>query len=180
MANNVERFEELYRLYFDRTVALLISFGFSREDARELAQDTFVRVYEGMATYRGEARWAYLKTTATRLALNKIRDIHAQKRDASLTTSADDTVVDIVDEKTPSPEALAIQRERVDRMYAAVQKLPDAIRACLLLYLAGHHYREIATTLGISGTMVKSRLHEARLHLIKLMNEDVKGIEWPP
>ncbi len=172
MTNNVTPFEELFQNYSDRTVALIISFGFSREDARDLTQDTFVRVYQSMDKYRGEAKWAYLKKVATNLALNKIRDDAAQKRDASLTVSGDDELVHLADKK-PSPEEQAMVRERLASAHDSIQELPQKKRDCVLLFLGGYSYGEIARILGISEATVKSRLHEARLDL------KLKGIELP-
>ena len=60
MANNDDPFGGLYK-YYDRVVAYLMAFGFSRDDARDLAQDVFVRVIESMSTFRGEAKWTFLE-----------------------------------------------------------------------------------------------------------------------
>jgi RNA polymerase sigma-70 factor (ECF subfamily) len=173
MTNNVEQFERLYRRYFQRTVGFIMSFGVSKEDARDLAQETFVRVYLSMDKYRREAEWAYIQTIARRLTLNKFRDDAARKRDASLTVSADDELANVPD-KTPSPEDLAVAHESLAQAHTGVQELPKTKQDCVLLALGGHSYAEIAAILGISVGMVKSRLHEARQDL------KLKRIELPP
>jgi len=172
MTNNMERFEQLYRRYFDRTVAFIKSLGLAKEDARDLAQETFVRVYRSMERYRGDAGWAYIQTAARRCTLNKFRDDRAHKRNVNLTLPTEEELLSVVD-RGLSPEQSAAVHESLERAEARVRELPDKKRACVLWFLAGYSYREIAQVLGISEVTVKSRLHEAR-HELKL-----NGIELP-
>ena len=51
-----ERFSDLYDRYYRRVVAFLVRFGVAPDDASDLAQDVFVRVYEHMDDYRGDAQ----------------------------------------------------------------------------------------------------------------------------
>jgi len=172
MTNNVEQFERLYQRYFDRAVAYIMSLGVSREDARDLAQETFVRVYRSMEQYRREAEWGYIQTTARRLRLNKLRDDLAQKRKVSMALLSEDELVNVADRKL-SPEQLAAIQESLDRVHAAVSELQEKKRDCVLWFLGGYTYSEMAKILGISEVTVKSRLHEARHDLKR------KGIELP-
>jgi len=163
MANNDEQLGGLYG-YYNRVVALFISFGFSRDEARDLTQDVFVRVIENMSTYRGEARWNFLEKIARNVALNAIRDRNAQKRNASLTVPADDTLAELPDHKA-SPEKQAEINERLARVSAALMKLSPSQRDCFIAFASGLRYAEISQSLGIPVAMVKSRLHEARIKL---------------
>jgi len=172
MTNNVEQFERLYQRYFDRAVAYIVSLGVSREDARDLAQETFVRVYRSMEQYRREAEWQYIQTTARRLRLNKLRDDLAQKRKVSMALLSEDELVNVADRKL-SPEQLAAIHESLDRARTAVSELPEKKRDCVLWFLGGYTYGEMAKILGVSEVTVKSRLHEARHDLKR------KGIELP-
>lgn len=174
MANNDDDFGELYTNYIDATVGYIVRFGFSKEEARDLAQDTFIRVYQGMPTYRGEARWAFIQKTARNVALNEIRDRHAQKRDASLTVPAGENVVVKIADKKRSPEEQAAINELLERAYNAIREMSKDKQDCILHALNGHTYREIAAMLGIPENRVKSRLHEARQQL------KLYGIELPP
>ena len=172
MTNNVEQFERLYQRYFDRAVAYIMSLGVSREGARDLAQETFVRVYRSMEQYRREAEWGYIQTTARRLRLNKLRDDLAQKRKVSMALLSEDELVNVADRKL-SPEQLAAIQESLERVHAAVSELQEKKRDCVLWFLGGYTYSEMAKILGISEVTVKSRLHEARHDLKR------KGIELP-
>jgi len=174
MANNDDDFGELYANYIDAIVGYIGRFGFSKDEARDLAQDTFVRVYEAMAKYRGEARWAYIKKTARNVALNEIRNRHARKRDANLTIPADEKVVVKIADKKRSPEEQAVINEILERALTAIQALSKDKQDCVVLALNGYTYGEIAAMLGIPENRVKSRLHEAREQL------KLSGIELPP
>src|SRR4051812_7373803 len=127
MTNNVEQFENLYRRFFGRTVAFIMSLGFSKEDARDLAQETFVRVYRSMEQYRHEAEWKYIQTAARRLALNRFRDDLAQKRKVSMAVTSEEELLNVADGKL-SPEELAAIHETLERAHVAICELPEKKR----------------------------------------------------
>lgn len=165
MGNEKERdFERLFR-YYPAVLAFMKRSGFSPDEARDLAQDVFTRVYEYMDAYRGQADWAYVKTVARTVALNEIRSRSAQKRAAIL--EPEDRLAAVAD-RGPAPDADYDRR----RLYEAVERLDDKRKPCMLLYLAGFPYREIEQILGIRPPTLKSRLHEARNQLRDMLGED--------
>jgi RNA polymerase sigma-70 factor (ECF subfamily) len=171
------QFEDLYRRYYRAVVSYFVRLGFSRDDARDLAQDTFVRVYRNMSTYRGDAEWTYLETTARRVALNERRRRGTRSR-AGVEVPVDG--VQPPDSAPPVDVVLSEEEEqtlRVRRLAAAIEKLPEGIRDCLLLRLKGLTYRAIAEVLGISVDAVKSRLHEAKALLRAHLAEEPTGLE---
>jgi RNA polymerase sigma factor (sigma-70 family) len=174
MTNNEEEFETLYDRYYDRVVAYIASLGLLREDARELAQETFIRVYRSMeqGQYRREAQWAFLQKTARNLTLNHFRDRAAKKREANLAFASEDELGNVAADH-PSPERAAILHEALERALAAMDNLSENDRECMRWHLAGYKYREIAQVLTISEAKVKSRIHEARRRLKE------QGIELP-
>ena len=149
------------------------AFSLSREDARDLAQDTFVQVYLRMDAYRQESEWSFIQTVGRRLALNKLRDRAAQKRSASvdLPVEAIDAYYEL-EHQQPSPERVFEARERAVRLKAAIAELPPKLRDCILLQLQALTYAEIAAMLHINAAIVKSRLYEARVQLQQVVNED--------
>lgn len=184
------RFQELYRKYYRAVVGFFVGQGFSREKARDLAQDTFVRVYRSMETYRGEAAWGFLETTARRLALNEIRSRATLMRKAR-ETSLDEPLQQIqsmaqdpwTGALPQSPETELIKREedvrRRRRLQEAIENLPQSLRTCVLLWLQDCSYREIMKDLGLSLDAVKSRLNEARHRLREQLGDEPGGIELP-
>ncbi|HJQ39140.1 MAG TPA: sigma factor, partial [Thermoanaerobaculia bacterium] len=78
-----ERFKTLYQKYYRRVVRFYVrAFRFAEEDAEELAQEAFLRFYEAMDEYRGDAEWAFFESIARNVAFNKIRWGKTQKRNA--------------------------------------------------------------------------------------------------
>ena len=176
MAGDNERFEDLYRRYHRRLVYFFTRFGFSRDEARDLAHDTFLRVFEYMKQYRGDAEWAYIAKVARTVALNTIRGKTTIKRHAILVS---DDALDELAGDAPSPNDLATAKDTRLRLYQAVDSLPYSVRICVLLYLFEFSYNDIQKILAISEDAVKSRLREARHRLRQALNEEPTGIEWP-
>lgn len=171
--NDDERVRDLYERYYRRVVRYLVqSFRFSIDDARDLAQDVFVRVYVARGSYRREAETTYIMTTAKRVALNHIRHGHAQIRRAEI-----ESLEDVVE-----PPARSATQERdlaVSRLQEGITRLSTHHRITLLYYLDGFQYAEIGAMLGIGVDAVRSRLKEARVRLRELLAKEPDGIRWP-
>lgn len=155
-----EQFEVLYRKFYWRIVRYYTrAFRLSEEDAKELAQDAFTRIYEAMDEYRGDAQWAFVETTARNAALNKIRAGKTLKRGVK-PIELDDPVVGALNEPwTPAPQIDALRRKELRE---AIAQLPQAQRLCLRLRFQGFAYDEIARALRISLDAVKSRIRDAK------------------
>jgi RNA polymerase sigma-70 factor (ECF subfamily) len=169
-----DRFETLYRRYYKRMVGFLMYLNFPLDEARDLAQETFLRVYRHMEGYRGEAEWRFLRIAAQNVVKNWIRDNSTLKRKAAR-VSIDD-IADPVDPK-PAADVAFENREETARFRKkydeAIAALPEGPRQCLLLREQGYSYDEIAAILRIPMNSVKSRLHDAKRRL----REHV-GLEW--
>jgi RNA polymerase sigma-70 factor (ECF subfamily) len=169
MANADEQFEELYK-YYRGALALLLRLGFSRDDADDLVQESFMRVYKHMDEYRGDAQWAYVEMTVRRVAANAIRAKHTGKRHGEMVS--DEVLATVPDSSVPLPDARLAQTEVVKRVRAAIAELKQGDGAILLLSLNGRSYDEIAEGLGISISAVRSRLNLARKRLKELLGDD--------
>jgi RNA polymerase sigma-70 factor (ECF subfamily) len=166
--------QDLYVRYYKRVVYFFrnSSFRFSLEDARDLAQDVFLSVYKARDQYRREAELGYIMTIARRVALNRLRANRAGSRDA---------IVESIDDVLEGPvEAPRQERDlETSRLKEAIAKLRHHLRICLLLYLDGFQYAEIAAVLHLSVDGVRSRLKEARVLLRQMLVEEPSGIVWP-
>lgn len=163
--------EELYRRHYRPVVAFFMRRGFPPEDSRDLAQDTFLRVYKNMEEFRGESSFeTWLFQIAGNLYKNRLRSQGAQKRDAQevpLETPEGEEVADRSgDRKEDDPlgSMLAEERERVLR--TALQALPPQMRQAVLLRVDRDlKYREIADLMSVSIETVKAHLYQARQQL---------------
>ena len=162
------RFTVAYQKHHARVVRFYLRmFQLSQEDAEELAQEAFVRFYDTLDQYRGEAEWAFLETVVRNVAYNRIRaqkgvgrtaqiiriDDARAKREALNQAGVDDYA---------AREADALRRKR---LYDAIAELPEAQRQVVQLWLDGFQYSEISRVLAITLDAVKSRLRNAKSHL---------------
>lgn len=163
-----QSFERLYRKYRSAVISYIKRFGFDHDRASDLAQETFLRVYRNMGSWRHESEWSYIRTTASRIALNVLREGTAAKRSASLVALEDEALREIPLEEASVEAALIQSEDKGSRQLAlrrALASLPPRLRTPLLLRLSGRSYQSIAGELSLSLDAVKSRLHEAKIRL---------------
>ncbi len=178
-----EDFSRLYRTYVRGVIAYLRRFRFSPEEARDLAQEVFVRVYKRMGTWQEEAEWAYLKKTAFHVALNELRRRDSQSRTANeqsldeLPAAPEDRGLWEGESKSPEAELIDLEESRSHRrhLHQAIEDLPERLKTCLLLWLGGLKYREIAKVLGVTLDTAKTRIHEAKSQLALALQETSRG-----
>jgi len=150
--------EELYRLYRVRVFNLVARIG-GEQDADELSQEVFLKVFRGLAKFRGDAA---LGTWIYRLAVNAaLTHVTRRPRERSLDEST-------WDEPAPAqPTRDPRLRERIERALGA---LPAGYRAVLVLHdVEGLSHEEIAEILGCRVGTSKSQLHKARQKMRELL-----------
>ncbi len=160
-----ERSGEIYGLLYRLTE--------NAEEARDLTQETFLRAFQNIGSFRGESD---LRTWIYRIALNQARNRwrwwRRRRRDATVSLDSPraqgnrplSETLRTERQQTPEQETLAHERERALR--AALQTLRRAYRETVILRdIEGFSYEEIATTLGVNVGTVKSRLARGRQEL---------------
>ncbi len=167
--------ELLYRMHYRRVRSFFQNKGFSAEDARDLTQDVFFRVFKGLGKFRGESRFlTWLFEIADHIYQNEIRRKKTGKRrgwEISLDTGgkSEDGEEPAPFEPPPSPPKAMenmLEQERAERLSRAIKELPEQMRACFLLrYGQGLKYKEIAAIMKISIDTVKAHLHQAKKRL---------------
>jgi len=166
-------FEQLVAERTGDIYALLFRLTGDAEEARDLAQETFLRAFQAIQKFRGDAD---LKTWLYRIAINQARNRwrwwRRRRRDA--TVSLDATVgereqtiaMHLEDASASDPEEETLARERHSQLREALQGLRSAYREAVVLRdIEGLTYEEIAATLQINIGTVKSRLARGRLEL---------------
>ena len=149
----------------------------SREDARDLAQEAFLRTYRARATFReGERFMPWFQRILRNACYTHLR------RRAGVVARSFETPsgVDLIELTPPEPDTddsplLALEeRERAEALQAAFDHLGERDRTILSLR---HHeelpYREIATRLGIPIGTVMSRLYHARRRLRVQLDDEL-------
>ena len=168
-----DRFEGIYRRYYARVWRYFRGNSVSDDEAHDLAQDTFKRLYERMNQIRNDDPWPFLATIAKSILLNRVRARLTQKRNARM-VDLDDP--DLLFAEPAAAEELdyadrQAEETRRSRLGAAIASLPPGQRECVRLRMQGFSYEEISKTLGISLDAVKSRLRDATKTLREQLGE---------
>ncbi len=155
-------FDTLVRRYQARLLRFLMPMLGSRDEALELAQDTLVRAWQGLADWRPEAEF---RTWLFRIASNAAVDALRRRRTVEFIALDED--YDAPSEAA-GPEAQLQTKQRLSALQAALTRLPHDQRQILLLReVEDMSYSEISAALAISEGTVKSRLARAREALIE-------------
>jgi RNA polymerase sigma factor (sigma-70 family) len=176
-----EAFRKLVEMFQDRVFNTCLGFLESREEAEDVAQETFVEVHRSIKGFRGDARlstWIY-RIAATK-SLQVIRSKRRKKRFAFFLRGREsndvmESVADPADNNHPL--AQIENKERAEIVYSAIDKLPDSQRvACILNKIEGLSYEEVADVMNVSLSSVESLLHRAKSNLRKSLRVYYGGI----
>jgi RNA polymerase sigma-70 factor (ECF subfamily) len=165
-------FEELVTERSGEIYGLLFRLTENSEEARDLTQETFLRAFQSIGGFRGEAD---LRTWIYRIAINQARNRwrwwRRRRRDSTVSLDAtqgqsEKTLIETLAESSENPEQQTLAHERELALRSALQKVGRAYRETVILRdIEGFTYEEIATTLGINVGTVKSRLARGRQEL---------------
>ncbi len=173
-------FQRIFERYCAPVTHFFANRGFSAQEAEDLAQDAFIRVYRNIGAFRLEASFeTWLFRIAGNVWKNALRSRSALKRVAD-TVPLDEIVKPGEDRRSdrehepeevsedPLDQVLAAERMRLLRQ--AIEELPPKMRECVLLRVTrGLKYREIADMMKTSISSVKSQLHAAKQRLKPLL-----------
>ena len=141
----------------------------NEDDANDLAQETFTRVFRARESFRPDARFStWLFTIAANLARNQIR-WRSRHPNVSLDAeggAAEAPLASTLPAGGPSPNEQAISAERAVAVRDAVQQLPEDLREVIVLCeWEEHSVAEAAAIVGATSKAVESRLYRARQFL---------------
>ena len=166
----------LMRRWSDRIVSFLYRMTGRHDAAVDLAQETFVKVYQARDRYRprGGAFSTWLFAIASNLAKNQAR-WRSRHPEVSLDAPADDGSNAFPEPRSveASPDQAAVSREIEEQVRAAVLALPDELREALLLFTHEQlGYAEIAVIMSCSPKAVETRIYRAR----QILKERLKDL----
>jgi len=185
-AGDAQSFELLLQRYRTPLVNFLYRMVRNREQAEDLAQEVFLRVYRAREDYEPSAKFTtWLFRIATNLALNSLRDHRHQKLEISMdapivadSEDGDERMMEVADEH-PDIEQHLVDEARKKMIRHAIEKLPEKQRAAVLLHKYQElEYGEISKILQCSESALKSLLFRAyetlRVELAPLVAQAVK------
>lgn len=146
-----------------------------RDEALDLSQEVFLRVFRTLPSFRGQAA---LKTWIYRIAINQARNRQRwwRRRHRSDQVQLEQHVIDHGELRQPgdggAPDRALARKEMATRLWAALDGLPFDQRTVIVLReIDGMSYDEIAESLSIAVGTVKSRLTRARQALRQQLSE---------
>jgi len=177
-ARELSAFEELVSTFERPVYSLCLRLLGDAEEARDAAQETFLKVYRGVGGFRGDAglkTWIY--RIAINQAMNQQRWWRRRHRDETISLDisrgqTETTIGSLLPSNSRSPEELAISGERERAIMRALADLKQEFRIALVLReIEELSYEEIAETLSISIGTVKSRIARGREELRRRVKE---------
>jgi len=176
-------FEQFMRNYQDMVYSVAVRLLASDADAQDVVQTVFLKAYEHFATLDGNpSAGGWLKTVATNLCLNHLSRYRARWKFFTDLKSEDDDRS--FEESIPAHDTMDSSLAESDYrvlLEQAIRKLPNAQRVPLVLYhFEDQSYEEIAKTLKVSLSKVKTDIHRARLALKRYIRPEMFGDEFVP
>ncbi|MBC8141344.1 MAG: sigma-70 family RNA polymerase sigma factor [Armatimonadetes bacterium] len=166
---DLDAFDKLVKQYEKSVFNTAYRLSGSYDDASDIAQEAFVRAWNNLKSFRGDAQFS---TWIYRIVTNVFLDDRKKKRARPHRSLEDEIALDESSverqyaDPAPGPADLAEGDERRHLLNRAIYSLPEAQRAIVVLYHAqGLSYEEIGEITGQPMGTVKSRLNRARLAL---------------
>ena len=173
-------FEELVSRYGRVLLGYLVRMCGDQGSAEDLFQETFKRVYQKAASFKGTGRFrSWLFSIATNAAIDSMRKNAKRVKMVSLNQNkdcdGDNCHAVLADEKTVGPAQSAVLAEQKAQVQRAIEQLPPRQRTALVLaYYQQMSYRQVAEVLGCSVGTVKTHMFRALKALAGLL-PDVRG-----
>jgi RNA polymerase sigma-70 factor (ECF subfamily) len=175
---DIAAYDELVRKYQERIYATIYHMTSNHEDANDLAQDTFIKAYAALKSFKGDSSfytWVY------RIAVNKTINFLKQRRnkthmslnDLDFTAENDPDMVALVSDKTPRRDIALTELQ--EKLNDAMLKLSAVHRLVVTLHdVQGLSHEEIGKIMDCNVGTVRSRLFYARQQLQAYLSDYLK------
>lgn len=181
-------FEGLVLAYQGRLYGFAFNLCHDRQDAEEIAQDTFVRAYRALGDYPTErVRSLHLRSWLYQILLNVARNRRRRRQLPTVRLELDDTEAGarvprganlLATDSRLNPEAVTEHSETAAALAAHVASLPARYRAAVVLrHVEGFSYAEVAEVLGQPVGTVKSHVHRGTRELRAMLRASDGHVE---
>jgi len=184
ISGDAAAWQEIVQRYHRRIYNICYRFAGSADDAQDLTQEVFIKMYRTLTSYDVE-RGAFM-TWITTITRNLLVDHFRKSKQDRITDSLDATpsehedstpLVEQIQDKSLPPDSRVQSRETGETVHRALQKLsPDLREAVILRDLQDLDYREIATVLKVPEGTVKSRINRGRAELARLLQRTYRQV----
>lgn len=143
-------FQEIYKIYSPKIFRICLHYFDDEDKAKDLTQETFITVWEGLKNFRGESKmgtWIY------RIATNKcLRQINIDKKNSKTD----------LPENISNPEFPIEKEEKLIFLQKCIAELPEIDRILIGLFMEDVPQEKIAEIVGISHTNVRVKIHRIK------------------
>jgi RNA polymerase sigma-70 factor (ECF subfamily) len=184
IAGDAVAWEEIVQRYNRRIYNICYRFAGSGDDAQDLTQEVFIKMYRTLNSY-DVGRGAFM-TWVTTMTRNLLVDHFRRTKQDRVTDSLDGTpsehedampLSEKIQDKALPPDAKVQSRETGETVHRALQKLsPELREAVILRDLQDMDYREIAAVLKVPEGTVKSRINRGRAELARLLQRTYRQV----
>ena len=184
VAGDVVAWEEIVQRYNRRIYNICYRFAGSGDDAQDLTQEVFIKMFRTLNTYDVE-RGAFM-TWVTTITRNLLVDHFRKSKQDRVTESLDTTpsehedampLSERIEDKAPAADLSVRSREARELVHNALQKLsPELREAVILRDLQDMDYKDIATVLKVPEGTVKSRINRGRAELARLLQRTYRQV----
>lgn len=165
LAGEQHAYQELLERYQKTVFHIVVRIIRNSDDAQDLVQETFMRAFNTLESYRSEFRFStWLCKIAANCSIDYLRKkkIKAFSMDKPLQTKNGSMEIELED-RSANPEEKLLRKQRLMSIEDAIEELPDKYREVIVYR---HHddksYEEIAGILGVPIGTVKARIFRAR------------------
>lgn len=164
LAGDEKAYRELIEMYQPRIYSLALRMLRRAEDAQDVTQETFIRMFRALDRYDPERPFAaWLFSIASRLSIDQIRRRKVHPVPLTQRDRDDEEYTIDVEDTGPRPEEVTVHAEEEARTRALIDSLPPHYRIVVLLrHQQDLSYEEIAESLHLPLGTVKARIHRAR------------------
>ena len=184
LAGDAGGWEQLVQNFHRRIYNICYRFTGSPDDAQDLTQEVFIKVYRTLSSYDVEK--GSFQTWVTTMTRNLLVDHFRRSKQDRATDSLEEplasdndglSLVGQIEDAAPSPDQRLLTREKQKMVHAALQKLsPELREAVILRDLQDMDYREIALALKVPEGTVKSRINRGRTELGRLLSRTYRQV----
>ena len=184
LSGDAVAWEEIVQRYHRRIYNICYRFAGSPDDAQDLTQEVFIKMYRTLNSYDlGRGAFMTWVTTVTRnLLVDHFRKSKQDRMTDSLDTVASEhedamPLSEQIPDKAAPPDSGVQSRETREAVHRALQKLsPELREAVILRDLQDMDYREIAGALRVPEGTVKSRINRGRAELARLLQRTYRQV----
>ena len=168
---NKGAFNILVNKYYPRVYATLFSFTKSKEDSEDISQQTFIKVWQQLSSFRGDSAfftWVY------RIAINLAKNFVASSsfKKQKINTSIEKAEIDV--SSFEDIESAAIHEESLNEIKNFINTMPESLKTAFTLReVEGKSYEDISIITGTPIGTVRSRIFRARESIIEFMQKEL-------